>query len=126
MQYGKKGGQQRRFPRWVYERGSEPDARFSLANERTYLAWIRTSLALMAAGVALQAFGVGRGSIPSTAASVLMIGASILLPLQAWWSWARTESSLRSEGSLPSPRFAAPLALVLSIAAVLVLWSVLL
>src|SRR5438552_3901781 len=29
-----------------------PDYRFSLANERTYLAWIRTALALVAAGVA--------------------------------------------------------------------------
>jgi putative membrane protein len=37
-----------RFPRWVYGAGDEPDARFSLANERTFLAWIRTSLALSA------------------------------------------------------------------------------
>ena len=28
-----------------------PDPRFSLANERTYLAWIRTSLALVAVGL---------------------------------------------------------------------------
>ena len=28
----------RRFPRWVYGVGTEPDARFSLANERTFLA----------------------------------------------------------------------------------------
>jgi putative membrane protein len=32
--------------------GEEPDARFSLANERTFLAWIRTSLALIAGGLA--------------------------------------------------------------------------
>jgi putative membrane protein len=30
----------------------ETDYRFSLANERTYLAWIRTALALLAGGVA--------------------------------------------------------------------------
>jgi putative membrane protein len=29
----------------------EVDARFSLANERTFLAWIRTSVALIAAGL---------------------------------------------------------------------------
>ena len=46
----------RRFPRRVYGVGTEPDARFSLANERTFLAWIRTALALIAAGVALEAF----------------------------------------------------------------------
>jgi hypothetical protein len=31
-----------RFPRRVYQLGSEPDPRFTLANERTFLAWIRT------------------------------------------------------------------------------------
>jgi len=45
-----------RFPRWVYGAGDEPDARFSLANERTFLAWIRTSLALLAGSIAVEAF----------------------------------------------------------------------
>ena len=31
----------------------DPDYRFTLANERTLLAWLRTSLALIAAGVAV-------------------------------------------------------------------------
>src|ERR1700722_6700341 len=31
----------------------EPDARFTFANERTFLAWIRTALALVAAGLAI-------------------------------------------------------------------------
>jgi putative membrane protein len=30
----------------VYGVGTEPDPRFSLANERTYLAWVRTERAL--------------------------------------------------------------------------------
>jgi putative membrane protein len=34
------------------EVGTEPDPRFSLANERTYLAWVRTGLALIAGGLA--------------------------------------------------------------------------
>src|SRR6266704_1647272 len=33
--------------------GTEPDARFTLANERTFLAWSRTALALVAAGLAI-------------------------------------------------------------------------
>ena len=36
-----------RFPRHVFEAGAEPDPRFTLANERTFLAWIRTALAAM-------------------------------------------------------------------------------
>src|ERR1043165_2701247 len=41
-----------RRPKWFQE-GQDPDYRFTLANERTFLAWIRTSLALLAAAVAL-------------------------------------------------------------------------
>ena len=33
--------------------GKEPDYRFTLANERTFLAWIRTALALVAGAVAV-------------------------------------------------------------------------
>lgn len=46
----------RRFPASVYRVGDEPDPRFSLANERTFLAWIRTSLGLTAGAVAMEAF----------------------------------------------------------------------
>ena len=41
-----------RRPRSVYGVGTEPDVRFSLANERTALAWLRTGLALVAGGTA--------------------------------------------------------------------------
>lgn len=44
-----------RFPHWVYHHGAEPDPRFTLANERTFFAWIRTGLRRIAAGVALEA-----------------------------------------------------------------------
>lgn len=39
--------------RRLAEIGVDPDYRFTLANERTFLAWIRTSLALIAGGVAV-------------------------------------------------------------------------
>ena len=42
-----------RKPDSVYGLGEEPDPRFSMANERTSLAWMRTALALVAGGVAL-------------------------------------------------------------------------
>ena len=38
-----------RRPQWVYGEGEEPDPRFTLANERTFLAWVRTALAMLAA-----------------------------------------------------------------------------
>src|SRR3712207_6999563 len=51
---------------------SEPDPRFSLANERTYLAWVRTALALVAAGVALDALADDMQPDLRLAASVLL------------------------------------------------------
>ncbi|MBY6436855.1 DUF202 domain-containing protein [Rhodococcus kroppenstedtii] len=115
----------RRRPRWVYSVGDEPDARFSLANERTYLASVRTSLALMAAGVALEVFDVGRDSAPVVAASILLISCSIVLPLHAWWSWARVEAGMRRNRPLPPPRASGPLAVAVAAAGALVVWGVL-
>ena len=40
-------------PARIRRAGPEPDARFTFANERTFLAWIRTALALVAAGLAI-------------------------------------------------------------------------
>ncbi|MGQ4496305.1 YidH family protein [Dermabacteraceae bacterium P13101] len=65
--------QDSRFPARVYRHGSEPDARFSLANERTFLAWLRTSLALIAGGVALETLGLGINPSHRLAASLILI-----------------------------------------------------
>jgi putative membrane protein len=84
--------------------GSDPDYRFSLANERTFLAWIRTSLGLLAGGVAVLAVldDVGHPVVRVvTGAAVLLLAA--LLPPLAYHRWARTEQALRTETSLPGP-----------------------
>jgi len=41
-----------RRERQLEQAGSEPDPRFTFANERTFLAWSRTALALIVAGLA--------------------------------------------------------------------------
>ena len=43
---------QRLLPEDPRRVGRDPDYRFTLANERTFLAWIRTALALSAGGLA--------------------------------------------------------------------------
>lgn len=92
----------RRFPRWVYGSGSEPDARFSLANERTFLAWARTGLALLAAGVALEALDLPVEPGLRLAAAVLLIALGSAAPAVAWWGWARTERAIRRGEPLPA------------------------
>lgn len=109
----------KRFPHRVYGVGSEPDARFTLANERTFLAWIRTSLALIAAGVALEAFALPISPGFRLGASLLLIGLGVLAPIQAWFGWMSVERSLRLERSLPMPSLAGPIGLGVAVAGLL-------
>lgn len=110
-----------RFPRWVYGAGSEPDVRFSLANERTFLAWVRTALALLAGGVALEALAVPVEPWARSAAALVLVALGVLAPVQAWVGWARAERALRRGDPLPAPVLAGPLGLGLLVAGVLVL-----
>jgi inner membrane protein YidH len=92
-----------RFPRWVYQQGEEPDPRFSLANERTFLAWIRTSLALFAAGVALEALRLPVAARWRLAGAAVFVALGLLAAVQAWLGWARTELAMRRATPLPGP-----------------------
>lgn len=109
-----------RFPRSAFGRGSEPDPRFSLANERTFLAWIRTSLALIAGGVALEALALPIQAELRIAASALFVVLGLLAALQSWFGWARNERSLRMQRALPGPTLGAVIAAGLGIGIVLV------
>lgn len=114
----------RRFPAGVYRQGQEPDPRFSLANERTFLAWIRTSLALIAGGVALEALGLGLQPALRLAASLLLIAAGIAGGLQAWLGWVRSERALRRGTPLPSAPLSLPFALVVAAVGLLIVLAV--
>jgi putative membrane protein len=116
----------RRFPAQVYSKGEEPDPRFTLANERTFLAWIRTSLALIAAGVALEALNLPIEAGIRLAASLILIVAGLFTPAQAWFGWMATERSLRNSLPLPSSAMGAPLAAAASLVGILILLGVLL
>src|SRR6476659_5771112 len=108
-----------RRPGRVYGVGEEPDPRFSLANERTALAWMRTALALVGGGVAV----VSLSSLASLPRWAGLVGAAAsagggLLAWRTVSAWARVERSLRLGRPLPSPR-----ALVLLASGVVVLAS---
>ena len=91
-----------RFPDSVYRHGDEPDPRFSLANERTFLAWIRTGLALMAAGVALEALVLPIERHLRAFAAIVLVVSGIAAALQAWLTWAGNERAMRLSQPLPS------------------------
>ncbi|UOR00491.1 DUF202 domain-containing protein [Leucobacter allii] len=115
-----------RFPARLFAAGEEPDARFSLANERTFLAWIRTALALLAGGVALEVLGLGMQPGLRLAASIMLIVGGLLAALQSWVGWIRVERALRLGRALPPAAFSLPLVAIVGLAAVLVLLGVLL
>lgn len=91
----------KRWPGWVYDEGEEPDARFSLANERTFLAWVRTALALLAGGVALEALGTSFPGVARQVVSVLLIALALGASVTGWYRWARTERAMRRADPLP-------------------------
>lgn len=116
----------RRFPRSVYGVGAEPDARFSLANERTFLAWNRTALALVAGGVALEALGLDLQPTLRLTASLVLIVAGMVIPALSWFEWQRTERALRSSIPLPGATTSIALATAITVVGVLVVLGVLL
>jgi putative membrane protein len=93
-----------RRPRSVYARGSEPDPRFSMANERTALAWVRTALALVAGGVGLTSVArlANLSRFLDVVAAILCVGGAVLAVV-AVIGWRRRELAMRLDEPLPAP-----------------------
>jgi putative membrane protein len=107
----------RAWPRWVYGVGTRPDNRFSLANERTFLAWVRTSLAMLAGGVALDAVELDGPRGLQTVLAVTLVVLGLLGAAASWLRWAATERAMRLHVPLPGTATLAWLALALMVIA---------
>ena len=94
------------------EEDTEPDVRFTYANERTFLAWNRTALALIATGVAatqlLPEFHIHGGR---QVLGIPLIALGALVALTSFQQWKANERAMRLRRPLPR----SPMALVLSI-----------
>ncbi|HEY7071742.1 MAG TPA: DUF202 domain-containing protein [Acidimicrobiales bacterium] len=88
--------------------GQEPDYRFTLANERTFLAWIRTSLALLAGGIALHALSESLTEGARTALAVAAVALSLALTTSSYVRWRQVQDAMRRGVPLPHP-WAVPL-----------------
>jgi putative membrane protein len=85
-----------------WETGIRPDYRFSLANERTFLAWIRTSLAIVAGAIGIDQFASHLGSAQlRLVLSIALLVVGGVLGGVAYTRWARAERAMRQETDLP-------------------------
>ena len=118
----------RRSPKGsLTEIGEDPDYRFSLANERTFLAWIRTSLALMAGGVAIvQLFPNLGTALARHALGALLIVLGGTLAARSFSHWEAAERAMRLGKSLPHsalPRLLASALAIIAVATLAILLS---
>lgn len=101
--------------------GTDPDYRFTLANERTFLAWIRTALALAAGGLATvtildefpgeEFLGIG------------LLALSFLTAATAYRRWALNERAMRLDEPLPPSHL--PMLMAVGVAVVAIVSAVL-
>jgi putative membrane protein len=93
--------------------GREPDYRFSLANERTLLAWVRTALALDATGLGIVRFA------PPLAGWREAVGVALVLlgAVAAWSGYRRFLTTGRAiRAGAPLPATSAPRVLATTLA----------
>jgi putative membrane protein len=85
--------------------GEEPDPRFTLANERTFLAWTRTSLALLATGLAIAEFlhSQPRGVRLAIGVPLMLLAAAV--SARSFGRWESVERALRHQRPLPYSDF---------------------
>lgn len=107
--------------RALFPGGEEPDPRFTLANERTFLSWMRTALAFIAGGVAMEALPTD--TVPDHLrglAALTAMGLGVLLAAGAAVRWLRVERAMREHRPLPAPAIVPALSAGAILAAVVV------
>jgi putative membrane protein len=81
---------------------ADPDYRFTLANERTFLAWMRTALGLLAGAVALVHIA-GNGNVSTTQRTLAVVLAclGILVCATSIRRWQTVQRAMRRGVDLP-------------------------
>jgi inner membrane protein YidH len=109
--------------------GTEPDARYTFANERTFLAWSRTSLALVVGGLAIAQLLPPFPGVPwgghVIGTPLILLGCAV--SVTSYFEWKASQRALRHGEPLPRSRvpqiLAAAIAAIGLVAAALALLS---
>jgi putative membrane protein len=106
--------------------GSEPDARYTFANERTFLAWSRTSLALIVAGLGIVQLLPPFPHVPwgrhLIGVPLIVLGA--IVAIAGYTEWVMNQRALRHGD--PIPRSVVPTVLTVTITSIGVLSAIVL
>ncbi|WP_245662688.1 YidH family protein [Nocardia vermiculata] len=96
------------------------DYRFTLAGERTFLAWVRTALGLLAGGVAVHELvqPFGRHDIRSALAISCIVLAAVIA-VGAFLRWRGVQAAMRAGRPLPHTVMVPLLAVGIGVIAVL-------
>jgi putative membrane protein len=107
--------------------GTEPDPRFTFANERTFLAWSRTALALVVAGLGIVQLLPPFPRVPwgRHLLGVPLIALGGVIAMVAFAELRRNQSALRHGQPLPRSMLPRILALTVGVVAVISLVVVL-
>ncbi len=100
----------------------DPDYRFTLANERTLLAWLRTALALLAAGVAVVHLVPDLG-VPGARRLIgtILAGLGAIVAVTSMLRWRAVQAAMRRGDDLPPSRAPLLVSITLAILSLVVL-----
>ncbi len=98
-----------------------PDYRFTLANERTLLAWLRTGLALVAGGVAVASYVPSLGAAwGGGAVGLALVATGLGTALTGYARWRGNERAIAEDRPLPPARATAALVAAVTLVVLLV------
>ncbi|MEY0430509.1 YidH family protein [Providencia rettgeri] len=107
--------------------GNTPDYRFSLANERTFLAWIRTALAFLAGAIAIeQLFQSIEFPWIKLTLTLLLASSSGIIAIMALYRWRQNEIAMRQDKPLQYTSFLILISLLVTVATAIALLHLLL
>ena len=99
--------------------GTEPDPRFTFANDRTFLAWSRTALALVVAGLGVVQLLPPFPGVPwgRHVLGVPLIVFGAVVAVVAYGEWVRNQRAMRHGQPLPRSLMPRLLAVVITVIA---------